>query len=139
MSILHATPANVNSTPVLNSTVCLRAVHCDSQSFTYASERCHPCFARFITAFDHLKPIDAPEPIQTGPTALDTFEPTPDQQVAYLDLMATDEDRDSIMAEWFADDRAEDMAAAFGGPDAVLHAAELAEAGVRGRYDGYDN
>jgi hypothetical protein len=127
--IINAAPAVVNPAPVSTSTGCTRAVPCDTQTFKFASERCNPCFNRFIARFDHLKTTDSPEPIETGPTVLDTFEPTHEQDAEYLALVATDEDRDAIMADWKAADDHADWVAAFAPSWDLMSDAEIRECG----------
>jgi hypothetical protein len=145
MDTIALDSTNVNSpalAPVFNSTGCLRSVPCETRTFKYVSERCVPCFNKFIAQFDkYIVPAVTlePEPTETGPTAIDSFVPTADDDAAYRAWLAELADRDDIMAGWAEADRADDMEAAFSDPWDLVNPAELVECGGYHPSLGYDN
>jgi hypothetical protein len=63
------------------------------------------------------------------PTAGPDYIPTLKDEKDYLDLLATQEARDEVMAEWWELERSQAIESALGGPLVLLHDIELAECG----------
>jgi hypothetical protein len=147
MTMIALPVSIVNPAPVFNSTGCLRPVPCDSRTFTFVSERCPNCFARFIAAFDaefgHHHSTDTEpevETVETGPTFDgDVYHPTVEDLDDYTADLAELDAREDAMAEHFARDRAEAMDSAFSDPWDMVNPCELIEAGGYHSAAGYDH